>query len=293
MRRTNLVSLFAILFAVLPAPVTSARDIFVDNQSGSDRADGSSATSACLTIRRGLALAENGDRILLKKTGQPYRESVTLQASRHSGSATRPFEIVGNGATLDGSVPVPTEAWEHHEGSIFRFRPAALRHQILYLDGKPAQRRLPTTDKLLPKLEPLQWSLLEGNIYFRAEPNKLLREYELSHTSLPVGITIYEARNIVIRDLVVQGFQLDGINAHDGALGTSLIGLVCRGNGRSGISVGGASRVRVIECLVGDNGKAQVRTEGQSKTELIRCDLLDNTAPAVVREGGEVTRVDE
>ncbi len=65
-------------------------------------------------------------------------------------------------------------------------------------------------------------------------------------------------------------------------------GLNCRGNGRSGISIGGASRVVVESCLVGNNGAAQVRAEGASHAQLIGCDLLDNTAPKIVRDGGEV-----
>jgi hypothetical protein len=105
---------------------------------------------------------------------------------------------------------------------------------------------------------------------------------------LPVGITLYEVRHVVIRDLIVQGFQLDGINAHDGVFGASFIGVTCRGNARSGISVGGASRVRVEGCVVGNNGAAQVRTEGYSHTRVINSHLLDNTAPPVVREGGTV-----
>ena len=59
-----------------------------------------------------------------------------------------------------------------------------------------------------------------------------------------MGITLYEVRNVVIRDLIVQGFQLDGINAHDGVFDALLKKVTCRGNARSGICVGGASRVR-------------------------------------------------
>jgi hypothetical protein len=119
------------------------------------------------------------------------------------------------------------------------------------------------------------------------------RDYELSYTALTVGITLYEVRHVVISDLVVQGFQLDGINAHDGVFDASLVGLTCRGNGRSGISIGGASRVNLTACLVGDNGAAQVRTEGFSHTEILHCNLLENTAPAVVREGGLVMMLPE
>ena len=100
---------------------------------------------------------------------------------------------------------------------------------------------------------------------------------------------MYEVRHVIINDLVVQGFQLDGVNAHDSAFDVSLNGLTCRGNGRSGISIGGASRVTLEACLVGNNGAAQVRTEGQSHTRIVNCNLLDNTAPALQRDGGKVT----
>ncbi len=276
------------LLVVLLAPSAAARDIFVDNVRGSDRADGTTAATACRTIRRGLELAQRGDRIVVENTGEPYRESLTLQAAKHSGTSHRPFELIGNGAILDGSLPVPDDAWGHYRDDLYRFRPVKKRHGVLYLNGKPAQRR-DATDRTLPALEPLQWCLFRGEVYFRTEASKLPRHYDLRHTVLPVGITVYETRHVVIRDLVVQGFQLDGVNAHDGATQTSLIELVCRGNGRSGISVGGASRVKIVGCLVGDNGAAQVRTEGFCKTELIRCDLLDNTAPPLVRSGGKVT----
>jgi hypothetical protein len=92
--------------------------------------------------------------------------------------------------------------------------------------------------------------------------------------------------------LIVQGFQLDGINAHDGVFGATLLRVTCRGNARSGISVGGACQVRIEASLIGNNGTAQLRTEGKSHTHMVACDLLDNTAPPIVREGGEVI-VDE
>jgi hypothetical protein len=105
---------------------------------------------------------------------------------------------------------------------------------------------------------------------------------------LPVGISLYETRHVVIQDLVVQGFQLDGVNAHDSVFDATLVELTCRGNGRSGIAINGASRVKIIACLVGDNGKAQILTDGYSHTEIINCNLLPKSAPSVMRLGGKV-----
>ena len=64
-------------------------------------------------------------------------------------------------------------------------------------------------------------------------------DYEVSYTALTVGITLYEVRHVVISDLVVQGFPVDSINRERWRLDASLIGLTCRGNGLSGISIGG------------------------------------------------------
>lgn len=274
----------------------SARDIYVDNVAGDDRRAGSSAAVAgqsggpCRSLRRALELAEASDRIVLANTGQPYQESVTLQAGRHTGLPSQPFTIEGNGAILDGSALVPKDAWKFVETQVFRFRPPRTSFQMLFLDGKPLPRRYVDPQAGFPELQPLEWCLFDRDIYFRAEPDKIPRQYELSFASLPVGITIYEARHIVISDLIVQGFQLDGVNAHDSVFDTTLVGLTCRGNGRSGISIGGASRVSIMACLVGNNGAAQVRSEGFSKTQIINCDLIDEPqAPALVKDGGFVT----
>ena len=39
---------------------------------------------------------------------------------------------------------------------------------------------------------------------------------------MQVGVTLYEVRHVIVRDLVIQGFQLDGVNAHDGVRETTL-----------------------------------------------------------------------
>jgi hypothetical protein len=94
---------------------------------------------------------------------------------------------------------------------------------------------------------------------------------------------------VEIGDLTVQGYQLDGINAVDGAFDVLLSGVTCRGNGRSGLSVGGSSRVFVTGGVLGDNGSSQLRTEGYSHTTVEGTQLIPNTAPAISRQGGEIT----
>ncbi len=271
-----------------------ARDIYVDNTAGDDQNNGNVAGAAggrlgpYRTITRALKATHKGDRVILVNTGEVYRESITLQGGRQSGVPGAPFELIGNGAILDGTTAVPAAGWSYYDGNVFRYKPPKKSFSLLYLDGKPAQRHKVLERGGIAKLEPRQWSLFEGALYFCVEEGHLPQTYDLAFTGLQVGITLYEVHDVVVRDLVVQGFRLDGVNAHDGVHGATLNGLTCRGNGRSGVSIGGASRVRMEACLVGNNGAAQVRVEGACHAELVGCDLLDNTAPKIVRDGGKI-----
>lgn len=286
-----------VLVGLLLPGAAAARDIYVNNLAGDDRFDGTAAATQgarigpCRTVTHALELAGKGDRVILAVTRQPYRESITLQAGRHSGLGEHPFEIVGNGAILEGLAPVPEGAWRHVGGEVYCFSPPRMSSQLLYLDGKPATRvPVGLGDLELPPLKPRQWCLFQRDVYFRPDAGRTPGSYRLEYCALPVGITLYEVRHVVIRDLIMQGFQRDGINAHDGVFDTALKKITCRGNARSGISLGGASRVQIAECLLGGNGEAQLRAEGCSHAHLVGSRLLDDTAPPQVREdASEVT----
>ncbi len=271
----------------------AARDFFVNNAGGDDGQNGAApdtrvqGSGPVRTIRRALQLARKGDRVILVNTGEPYREPIALQGGNHSGLGGRPFQLIGNGSVIDGSVPVPDDDWEHVRGEIFRFAPERKSHQQLFFSGQPL-KRIAASPKALAALEPFQWTLLDRKIHVRVEPDRLPQSYGFAYAGHSAGITLYNVRDLIISDVTVQGFQLDGINAHDGVSNVTVRQSICRGNGRSGISIGGASRLRVEACLVGNNGTAQVRTEGYCKTWLVNCDLIGNTAPKVVREGGRV-----
>ncbi len=241
------------------------------------------------TIAKALHRAQSGDRIVLASTGQPYRESVSLVGGRHSGTPSKPFVIAGNGAVLDGSAAVPSWAWENYRGGVFRFAPPHVEFQQLFLNGRPAKRveDNPAADGP-PKLAPLEWCLHRGFIYFRVEELRLPDEYGITYAEKEVGVTLYRVKWVAIEDLTVQGFQRDGINAFNSDVQVSLIRLTCRGNGRSGITVGGASLVDIDTCLIGDNGKAQLWTLPWSETYIRSSELLSNTAPAWVDGGGRV-----
>jgi hypothetical protein len=281
-------------FALLAASA-AARDIFVSNVSGDDRFTGEHAEKLADTggpvrsIAKALRLAGSGDRIVLSNTEKPYCESVSLVGARHSGFPQQPFVIEGNGAVLDGSAPVPATGWKHYREAEFRFHPPRTGFQQLFLDGRPAVR-VPVGHLAgsPPKLQPRQWCLFESDIYFCVEKTKLPQDYNLAYASLPTGITLYHVQYVGIKDLTVQGFQLDGINAQNSAMQVYLSGVTCRGNGRNGVTIGGASQVDLELCLLGNNGTAQLLTQPYSETHLHESDLLGNTAPAWVDQGGRV-----
>ncbi len=277
------------------AATASARDLYVSNTAGEDTFTGhqprrlAGGDGPLRTLTRALELARQGDRIVLENTGRPYRESVTLMGRRNSGFSRTRFTIEGNGSTLDGSLPVPVEAWENYRGPVFRFAPRGLTYQQLFLDERPASRVVadPNADGP-PELDDLEWCIYGGHIYFRVERLKLPGDYALRYADQRVGITLFHVEGVEIRDLIVQGYQLDGINAHNSARNLSLVNVTCRGNGRAGVSMGGASDGTLLECLVGNNGRAQLLTHPLSVTHVTASHLLSNTAPGWVDRGGRV-----
>jgi len=291
-RRSHRLSPLTFAVACLAASLADARTIYVNNLTGDDRNTGEFARSLAgsgggptRTVAKALRLARRGDRIELAATEEPYREEVTLQGFGNSGFPEQPLVIDGGGAILDGSAPVPEFAWEHFNGDIFRFRPPRMAFQMLFRDDVPLTRVPVEPGALaLPELPPLAWCLFDRHIYLRVEETRTPGSYNLSHTFYRVGITLYQVERVQIANLIIQGFQLDGINAHDSATHIELAGVTTRGCGRSGVSVGGSSRVTLESCLSGNNGAAQLRTEAWCEARLEGCDLIANTAPAVVRE---------
>lgn len=280
-------------------PVRSA-DILVDNVRGDDGRDGGSKrlgerpTGPVRTIRRALELALAGDRILLTKNDEPYHESVTLQGGRHSGIPLVPFEIDGQGAVLDGTAEAPPEIWSYVARDIFRFDPLIRSHGVLFVDGRlpagpgRAGGRRTTRPEALA-LEPGQAALAEGQVWFRTQDGRLPGSYDLRWSVHTVGITLYEVRSVVIRNLTVQGFAMDGINLHDGATQIRLEGVALQGNGRSGLHVGGASRATLASSLVEYNLQSQIHLEGAARLHLQANNLSEQTAPALQVDGGQVT----
>ena len=269
-----------------------AVDLFVNNLFGDDRNNGQGAATVShgngpvRSIGKALRLARAGDRIIIQPNeGEPYRECVTLQGGSHSGSGDVVLEIVGNGAVLDGSLSLAEATWEVVGEDYYATRPPKMSFQQLFLNGQPAVRVKGSGDAI-PELKPRQWCLWKGQIVFRTDAGRIPSSYNPSCCGHPVAITLYEVHDVVIRDLTIRGYQLDGVNAHDNVTRCDLVGISASENGRSGFSIGGASRVRLESCNASGNGAAQVRTEGYSQTRIAGGNIDETTAPVLVQEGG-------
>lgn len=274
------------------ANIGQARDLFVDNVLGDDRNNGGTPITAGAgngpfrSITRALVAARKHDRLILAP-GEPYYECITLQGGQHSGLEGYPFEIIGNGAVLNGTQPVPERDWEHVSGSLFRVRPERMSYQTLFLDDKPAARAATGTPP--DQLTPLQWVLNDGHIYFRTEDSHLPYEYAPRYGTRHVGLTLYDVSHVRINGLKIRGYHLDGLNAHDNALQVVLEEVTADYNGRSGFSIGGSSRVQMFGCRGSHNGRAQVRMEQFCHVDIFDGDFDSVSAPQLDREGGKLT----
>ncbi len=97
---------------------------------------------------------------------------------------------------------------------MFGFHPPRLAYQQLFLTDRPALEVPAARDaKEPPELKALEWCLHQGFIYFSIEPStpKLPQDYPLTYTHHKAGISLYHVERVVVKDLTIQGFQLDGI----------------------------------------------------------------------------------
>lgn len=271
-----------------------ARDIFVDNLAGDDRNNGSQPVAGAVgagpvrSITRALWIAHAGDRVVLTKNDEPYREMVCLIGPRNSGFEDSPFVIEGNGAVIDGSAMINSEDWDHAFGEIFKVRFRYMANPMLFEGDKLLPRIKIASAKDLSKLQVGEWASFGGKVYFRPASDRSLLTYPLAGASMASGITLFQVDQVQIRNLTVQGFRIDGIAAPDAAENVLLEKIVSRANGRSGLSTGGASKVIAAESQMIENGVTPVRMEGLCKLKLANCLLAPVTT--VDRKGGKLTQ---
>jgi hypothetical protein len=281
-------STLAILAMVIANSQCLASDIFVDNQRGNDSWNGDSRLPGGFrlgpvkTIRRAMQLAGPGDSVQLTNTGVPYFESIELNGFRHSGYAGLEFEIIGNGAVVDGSLPVPKWAWGNRGTDLWAFKPWNKGHVFLLHNWQVVPEFRTAGGEVSPADVPgEQWYADGGIVYFKSAPQQIFRPEGFRFAHHGVGLTLYEVHDVAIRNVTFRHFRIDGVNAHDRCQNILLDNVTVTGNGRSGLAVGGDSNVEFRGGRAVDNRLHQVLI-----TELgaVNIDNAELSAPPTVAE---------
>jgi len=274
----GLPGLVLLAIACLGSPVPAA-EIFVNNLRGSDAFDGSAETAVdpqvgpTRTLRRALSRTGPGDTVVLANTGVPYYESIALVGPRHSGLGSMPFTIQGNGATLHGTRPVGQNAWRQVQPGVWKVTPWRKGFFQLFRDSQPvAEHPLPLGTKLA-QIPPGQWSVRQGSIFYHSRPEEEVLEHAFRVAQRGVGLSLYRVRDVVIRDLNVVGFRIDGGHAVDQCQSVRLINVSLQHNGRSGMAVSGASEVFLTNCRAVDNRLDSIRISGLGAADLKDCQI--------------------
>lgn len=269
-------------------PPTSATVLYVNNRTGTDRNDGlvetplNVVTGPVKSISRALELAESGDTIVVANTGVPYYDNLTFQGEKHSGHASRPFEIIGNGATLTGAMVIPAGAWREVALDVWKVAPYRKGHFQLVRDGKALAEVRPNAGEQwtsLPEMQENEWCVWRGAIYYKSQRRVLPATLNMSIARRSCGITVFAAHDIVISDLTIQHFRLDGVNVHDLATSVQLNKLTLRENGRAGIAVGGSSTAQITGSDIERNRDHSILIQEAAAISLDDC-ILD-TQPTV------------
>ncbi len=270
----------------------AAADLEVDNVRGSDRqsrVSGQKDRTAYKTISRAVADAAVGDKIVIRKTGTPYRECVSISTNHRLGTLDFPLIIEGNDATLDGTQPLSVDNWSTSGRDLFELnRRSPGFVTILAASDQPIPENIGQLADL-SKLQPFQYARNNGSIFFKVRRGDVPQTYGLRLGVEQTGLTLYDVSNIVIRNLNISGYRLDGINCHSLVTDVRFENVVVEYNGRSGISVGGASQVAFKAGKLEHNGQSQARAEGYSRLELIGTAIEPGKAMSIDQVGGRVS----
>lgn len=250
------------------AQSAAAATIYVDSRIGDDRLDGltveqvSDYSGPVRTLHRAVMLVRSGDQIVLANNGAPYRGGLALYGLQHSGSPDFPIEVVGNGCVLTGAKPIEPGAWRMVGNDLWRITPQRKGWYQLVLDGAavPEVRAEPGATSP-PALTPHSWCAFEGAVYYCPPEDQDAPDLPLELADEQTGLTLLACEHIVIRDLTVQHFRQDGINLHDRCRNVLLENVTCRGNGRTGVVVGGTSSVLLRNVTCAGNREASLRIE--------------------------------
>ena len=282
---------YAAALTLLISSTCSAATLYVSNVEGHPGNNGlspnyeSETVGPISSIHLALRRAHATDTIHVINTGLPYYESISVVGADNSGYPSANFVIEGNGAVVSGAQLVPRRAFRTVRPEVFRLSPHRKGYYQLLRNGVLVPEATGITDlNGLDNLERGQWTAFKGQMYYRSMARELIEEQNYGIAKETVGLTLYNVRNVVIRNLHFQHFQLDGVNAHDLVRSVTLENVSSRQNARSGVSVNGSSRLKIVDSIVSGNRIDAIRVSERGTLELEDCEV---DAPVNVIEKGE------
>jgi len=295
---------FSLVILLTGAPAAFATDFYVDNRIGDDLYDGSSPqqvddrSGPVRTIHRALEFVRPRDIVHVANHGTPYVESLEIVGRRFHG-----FILEGNGAVVSGARIVPFDAWQMLPNGVWRFSPRRKAfYQLIYDDRALPEVACPRDARQLPALPEGHWCAWRGSIYYRvlsgrtgsgrigtgpAAPSPQ-SDQPLAFAAEEVGITLLDAEDVVIRNLELRHFRLDGVNAHDRCKNVVLDHVRLIENGRAGLAVGGSSLVGIKDSELIGNRVTEVLNTEVAQTEILDCKLGPARGGLFQRKGGHV-----
>lgn len=299
MSRLRWTAILGLLIASFPATpsIALSSDVYVDSLLGDDKFNGQTPapdnefTGPVRSLARGVERLQPGDRLILVDRGTVFTGEISLMGPRCSGAHGAPFVIEGNNAVLDGSRPIPFEAWQQAKPGVWKFSPRRKGTYFLLLNGQPfAEHPIPPGAASLPEIPAGSWGTWKGSIYYKVKPGPLQtpRDLNFSCAADGVGLTLLDVHDVVIRNLKVRHYRLDGVNAHDRCTNVILENVTLEQNGRAGLAAGGSSLVGLRDCTVTGNRVTQILVAERAQVELLKTTLGDKPGTPFRITGGHL-----
>ena len=281
--------LFLLALCVLVPFLAVGTEFHVNNQTGSDAADGLSPEKAFATLARATKELRAGD-VLVIAPGKTYGESLVL---KRGGTADRPIVIHGNGAIVSGLTPIPKDAWIDKGNGLFLSANkscwGALRPRVFLGEDRMLSVVCGHYKNVKPEsLKPMEAIWNGEGIWFRAEAGKSAADYDLRGTYATgghSGVMIESCDYITIEGVTAQCFPNDGFNVHGSCHGLIFRNIVSRWNGDDGFSVHEDVQANVYHANLHHNDFG-IQDINASQTSFFGCTIVSNRLCGADMYGG-------
>ena len=254
------------------ANFAAAREIYVDNLQGRNLNNGlipdttQISAGPVRTINRALDLAKAADVIILKNTGRPYYESISLTGARHSGIADHPFVIQGNGATISGLRSLPADGWREVSPRLWKLTFTRKGYYQLLRNGRVLPEfQVVDVANPLEVLPAGHWVSWHGSVYFHQDQPEFPGSQAFAFSAEQTGISLHHVSNVLITNVTLQHFRFDGLHAQGLCDQVELDNVTSVENGRAGVVASNASTIQIFGGSIARNGRQQILEIGSSK----------------------------